>query len=314
MRFNKQVSVFLVCLMIAVVFWILLSLSNNYPASITFPVSFKHLPKKKVVVNELPQSITLNLSTSGFSILSYYLIGKKDSISIDVSSAMRSSGPFSDALAIPTRKFLPDFKRQLGEDVEITGFSPDTVLLMFMDQVSKRVPVRPDLSFSLVPQFDTVKAPFTIPDSVTISGPPSAIRKIRSIKTVPLVLNGVNASVDQHIAMQQLPLVEVEPATVHLHLPVEKFTEGQQTVDIHPMDVPDGYTLRTFPDKVRIRYQVGLSNYSSITSDQFDVVVNAGMLPNARLNFLPLKLVSKPGTIRSVLMEPMEVEYMLKKK
>ena len=91
MRFNKQVSVFLVCLMIAVVFWILLSLSNNYPASIAFPVSFKHPPKKKVVVNELPQSITLNLSTSGFSILSYYLLGKKDSISIDVSSAMRSS-------------------------------------------------------------------------------------------------------------------------------------------------------------------------------------------------------------------------------
>ena len=149
MLFNKQVTVFLVCLSISLVFWLLQALSSSYPATIVFPVHYHHLPVKKVIVNELPAQITVDLKTTGFRIIYYSFEKEKEPIDIDVSSGMTASGVFRDAVTIPTRNFEEDFLRQLGSDVEFVSFHPDSIVLMFTDKVSKRVPVLPEVNFSL---------------------------------------------------------------------------------------------------------------------------------------------------------------------
>ncbi len=314
MRFNKQVSVFLVCFIIAAVFWILLALSRNYPSTLTFPVKYSNLPKKKVIVNELPESITLQLNASGFDILSYQFSSNQKPILIDVVAGMRSSGPYTDALAVPTRKFLNDFTHQLGKDIEIIGFSPDSIVLMFSDRVSKKVRIIPDVIFNLDRQFDTLTSPYTSPDSVMISGPPSAIRKIRSLKTSPLQFPSLHAPINQEVELQLPPMVEAESATVRLHIDVEEFTEGQQSINVHSFNVPAGYSLRIFPEKVDVRYQVALSKFKSVSADQFEVVVDAGSLPKSTINLLPLRLVSSPPGVRMISLSPAEVEFILRKK
>ncbi|MFM7725350.1 MAG: hypothetical protein ACKO7B_01495, partial [Flavobacteriales bacterium] len=98
---NRQVTVLLVCFLIAIVFWLLLALSSDYSTTITVLVQYKNMPTQKVVVNELPDKVAVQLRTSGFSILGFQSGRKPDGVTIDVSSGLSNSGTLPDVLAIP---------------------------------------------------------------------------------------------------------------------------------------------------------------------------------------------------------------------
>jgi YbbR domain-containing protein len=196
----------------------------------------------------------------------------------------------------------------------VSGFRPDSIVLLFSDRISKRVPVLPLADFTLKRQFDTLSGPVTVPDSVTLSGPPSVIRKVRMVRTQPVKLGELQYSIDSAVALQPVALAETSPSKVRLRIPVEKFTEGIQEVAVSAVNVPSGFQLKMFPEKVKVRYQVSLSSYASVTSDQFEVVVDAGRAPVTEGNLLPLRIVSHPASIRSMSVEPAEVEFIFRKK
>ncbi|MFM2208127.1 MAG: hypothetical protein RL213_2102 [Bacteroidota bacterium] len=314
MVLNRQVTVFLVCLLIAIVFWLLQSLSDVYPATIGFPVRYSGLPERKVVVNELPARIALDLRTTGFRILYYRFFKSPDPVEIDVSSGIASTGVSSDVLVVPTRYFLQDFNSQLGEEIQVTGFRPDSIVLMFNDRVSKRVPVLTRTAFSLRRQYDTLAGPTAFPDSVTVSGPPSAVRNIARVYTHPADFGELQSSVDTPVVLQPVPLVDIEPSEVRVSIKVEKFTEGIFEVDVHPVNVPAGFVLKTFPDQVKVRYQASLSVFSTVDKEQFEVVADASSANGSGLNMLPLRVVTQPAGVRSVVVEPLEVEFLLRRK
>ena len=180
---NRKIYIILVCFFIASVFWLLIALSRNYSATISLPVTYSNFPSRKVIVNDLPDKVAVKINTSGFKIIALSLRKSEDAVNIDIAQGLSNTGSLSDALAIPTRYFLQDFTLSLGVNIDISGFAPDSIVFLFKDKVSKKVPVRLNLSFTLEKQFDTVGVPGTIPDSVIVSGPPSHISKIKEIVT-----------------------------------------------------------------------------------------------------------------------------------
>lgn len=311
---NRQVTVLLVCFLIAIVFWLLLALSSDYSTTITVPVQYKNMPTQKVVVNELPDKVAVQLRTSGFSILGFQSGRKPDGVTIDVSSGLSNSGTLPDVLAIPTRYFLQDFTRSLGEEVSITGFRPDSIVLLFKDRITRKVPVMLDLKFTLFRQFDTVATPFSIPDSVELSGPPSIISRLSSVSTQPVRLDNLKQSVFQPVGLVLPPLVTSNTPKVKVNIPVEEFTEGRLDVPISYSSVPSGYVLKVFPENARVRYQVPLSKFNSIEPKMFEVVVDASGLPSPEMTVLPLRLTMTPEEARNFMVDPSEVEFILRKK
>src|SRR3954463_11072911 len=121
-KINKRFYVILICFFISAVFWILIALSQVYPASVVYPVNYVNLPGKKVVMNDLPTHIAVNVRATGFKILSYGFSKVKESVEVDVAANMNTSSVSNDFLALPTRSFVNDFAKELGKEVEITGF------------------------------------------------------------------------------------------------------------------------------------------------------------------------------------------------
>jgi hypothetical protein len=314
MLVNRRLTVFLGCLLIATLFWLSLSLSDIYSATMTFPVRYTHLPEKKVITNDLPAEISVDMRTTGYRILHYAFTSSPAPVEIDVTAGLSSSGVNSDVVVVPARNFLRDFSRQLGDEVQVTGLRPDSIVLMFEERIYRKVPVRPDFHFDLRRQFDTVSGPVVFPDSATVSGPPSAIAKIHEIKTATVRISDLQRPVDTTVVLRKPPLIDLVPHAVRLKLQVEKFTEGLVKVSVTPVNVPVGYEMRTFPDQVMVRYQAALSGFSSVTGDQFEVAVDAQRISGSELNILPLTLIDQPPNVRSVTLEPAEVEFILKKK
>ncbi len=315
LKLKRRLSVIMVCFFIATVFWLLISLSHDYPTSLTFPIVYRNLPGKKVVVNELPEQITLQVKTSGFKILSYDFQKQKKAIEIDVASKIKSNEQFlGDVLAIPTVSFSTDFSRQLGNEITILSFEPDSIVFNFSDRIVKRLPVRLNATFVFEKQYDSSGHTLLQPDSINVSGPPSVIENMNFVETEKLQIEDVKSSIHRTVKLVPNKLLTFATDIVTIKVPVEKFTEGRTEVPVHPMNVDPGYSLKTFPDKIMVRYQVALSRYNDVDAGQFDAVVDGAKLVDQNPAKIPVQLMTAPSYIRAIFIEPEKVDYILRKR
>src|SRR6188768_1769313 len=138
LKFNKRVQVILICFFVSLIFWFLIAMSKTYTDKFIFPVNYINFPDQRIVVNDLPKSITLMIKTSGFRILAYRFTSTKEPVVIDVAASLKGNlDPKNDLIAVPSASLSDDFVQQLGNDYSITGFAPDSILFTFSNKASK---------------------------------------------------------------------------------------------------------------------------------------------------------------------------------
>jgi len=289
-------------------------MSKTYTDKFIFPVNYINFPDQRIVVNDLPKSITLMIKTSGFRILAYRFTSTKEPVVIDVAASLKGNlDPKNDLIAVPSASLSDDFILQLGNDYSITGFAPDSILFTFSNKASKRVPVLLQSVITFNKQHDTTGSVLLDPDSVTITGPSASIADVNFVKTELLQLSNLKSSVRQKVGLEKTHLVTSAVDHVTVLIPVEKFTEGSMEVPVHAINVQPGFVLKTFPDKVKVRYKVSLSQYNEVRAEMFDAVVDASGLPDDRTRQLKVKLETAPHFIRTVIIEPEKTDYILRK-
>ncbi len=275
---------------------------------------YYNLPGQKVIVNDLPETITLNVKTSGFNILSYHFSKKKKPVEIDVDAKIGSSlSQSTDVLILPTNTFSGDFNGQLGNDISIVNFIPDSIVFNFSYKSVKRVPVKPDIHITFEKQYDSTGSFITEPDSVYVSGPGSLIGKINFITTEQVNLEKVKEQISKKVRLKADKLLSLSDTMVKLTLPVEKFTEENLEIPVTAIHVQTGYSLKTFPDKIIVRYQVALSKYNQVTPFLFEAVVDASKSEEQKTNKMSVQLVKVPSFVRAASISPERVDYILRK-
>lgn len=312
-RINKRLYVVLLCFFISAIFWLLIALSHDYPTTLIFPVQYVNLPGKKVVMNDLPAKIAVQLKASGFKIMLFGFKAEQDPVQVDVSSSLRTSLIHTDVLSLPTQSFLLDFSRKLGKEITITGFQPDSIVFNFSDLITKKVPVVPAYTATFEKQYDSTGVAFVNPREIDVSGPPSIISELQSVSTESIKLENLKGTVKQKVKLIRNKLLSYNVNEVELTLQVEKFTEGSVEIEIHPVNKTTGYSLKTFPDKVKVRYLVSLSAYNNVDPSMFDAVVDASEMEKKNLTKLKVQLMTSPSYVRITMIEPEKVDYILRK-
>ncbi len=313
-RISRRLYIVLICFFIATVFWLLLALSRDYPATVTFPIVYTNLPGRKVIVNDLPDSISLQIKATGFRILAYNFIKTRKPLEIDVLSRLKSGRMMqNEVLAVPTRVFSADFARQFGPEISVFGYQPDSIVFYFSDLITRKVPVHLNMNIQFDKQYDYSDDISLSPDSIEVSGPPSIVNSLTQVETEEIQLSGVKANVIKNVGVKTNKLLSFNIDKIDVNVPVEKFTEGTMSVRIEAINVQTGYSLKTFPDKVNIRYMVALSKYNDVKDQMFEVVVNGEMLSAMHPEKLKVELVKNPSFVRGVILEPEGVDYILRK-
>ncbi|REK32329.1 MAG: YbbR-like domain-containing protein [Bacteroidetes bacterium] len=314
LRLDRRLTIVLVCFFISTIFWLLIALTHEYNSQISFPVVYKNLPGKKVIINELPDSMTLQIRTNGFRLLSYEFSSRRKSIEVDVASRMAGTlGANNEVLALPSKTFTADFSRQFGPEVSITGFFPDSIVFYFSEKISKRLPVKVNLKLEMDKQHSATGRTQVIPDTVEVSGPPSVIQKLKYVETDQVNLENVRASVELSMPLAKNRLLTYNTGQVQVKVPIEKFTESSIEARVRAVNVPAGYTMKTFPDKVTIRYQVALSKFNDIKDYNFDVIVNAESITKLNPSKVKAELVVFPEMVKITGIEPDMLDYILRK-
>ena len=95
---------------------------------------------------------------------------------------------------------------------------------------------------------------------------------------------------------------------------VDIYAEKSVEVPIRGINFPPDKVLRTFPSKVQVTFQVGLSHFKSITSEDFFIGVTYESLLNNKGEKCPVNLKSIPRYVNHVRLNPKEVDYLIEQR
>lgn len=290
-----------------------MSLSKEYNVSLSFPVTYINLPADKVIASNLPESIEFEISADGYSLLEYKFKHARQSVTIDMKDF--KSLPTKNQYYFLTNSRIDKMLSQFKNEVSILKISPDTIFLNFNKKVTRRVRVIARLHLNFESQYQQTDSVELTPAFIDISGAADVIGKINFVETVPVTLKNVTRPVSVKLSIQKTPglkFVELSPDAVHAKVKVAKFTEGSLQLPVEVENLPHGYGLKTFPDKVTIKYNVSFDNYEKISPVEFRASIDYMKIePGSKK--LKIQLVKYPSEIRSIKIIPEKVEYIIRK-
>lgn len=315
-QLNRKLVTFIICVVIATGFWLLSALSKQYTGRVLIPVRYHHPPKDKVISNQLVDTIEVEVRTSGFRLLMYEFTIINEPVWIDMRklSRTRKDGYYY----IATNQRLDYFSDQLGPGTTITRVIPDTIYFNFNKKVSKKVPVRlhPQSQITFRDAYQLEDSIDIEPQMITVSGAPSVIKKLQYVNTEKLVLKDVEDDVSRRLRIDPAinrNLVDLSQKTVTVSMQVARFTEGSLELPVEVINLPPDYSIRTFPDKVTVKYQVPLSEFENIKPQMFAVIADYGKIRKEQGTRLKVELVKYPPSIKHVRVIPERVEFIIRK-
>jgi YbbR domain-containing protein len=307
---RNQLYVFLICLLIAVFIWLSLKLTQNYTTSLKYQVQYLNLPDNQIVVKKPPSTISLQIRGKGTQLLRAKLEQNRNPLKIDLSNIQLTPTPTGMKTEMPTIWFLSQFARQSKHYDKLIDINPDTLVFRFEKRVFKKVPVQAQYQFELARQVWMRQPVRVSPDSIVVSGTSEILSTINEIETKPHdfgILSGAT-SMKLPLLKPDFDHLRLEPDSVLIRLPAEKFTEVVMAVPVS-VDAPDSLTVRVFPHDVKITFKVSLADYGKVRPELFHVAAN--YKTRSENNLLKVYLLRKPAFIELVSVAPREVEYLL---
>ncbi len=315
-RLNRQFYVFLACLLVSVFIWLLMALSRNYTTFVRFPVRYENLPEDKVVVNDLPPSIKLEINSHGFDLLSYKFFHREKKLQVDVGKLKYRER--ADHSYLPTQELIGDLTEQFNDQTKILKVHPDTLKVVYGDKMTRMVPVRPVTDLDLRKQFRVSGDIEVEPPRVEVKGPVSLVDSLQTVRTEVLSLSGLDKIVTREVSLarERYPgKMTFEPARVQLTIPVDEFTERSISIPVKVREETKGMELKTYPDSVDVSFQVGFRSYNKVEKNMFRAVVDIPKDPEKlrELSKLKVKLTDHPAFVEDVRWEPESVEFIIHK-
>ncbi|MDP2334955.1 MAG: hypothetical protein Q8N05_00605 [Bacteroidota bacterium] len=309
---DKRVAAYLVCIAIATGFWFLNALSKTYTVDIIAPVSYVNFPNNKTLANNLPEKFELTIKSYGFTILrrklSFLFVPLEFNVNDLTSNRMVDS--HRSSYTFPSRQFLSKLSYQLSNDLEILNMSPDTLVFKFDKLGQKHIKVKPVVQVNLKKQYQISGEIKTVPDSVLVNGPQSVLDNLHFVLTEKKQFHQVDRSILEEIKIKPVKELYFEPQSVKMNIPVEEYTEAQQSVPVVLVRKPADVNVKLFPAKVKITFQVGLNRFSEIHPEDFKLTVSYTDIQKGKQR-LKITAESSPDYLYDLKITPEELEYLI---
>lgn len=314
MKNNRKLIIYLVCVCISTIFWFLNALNKQYSVELTFPVKYINWPANKILINKPSDHFVLKVNSFGFTILRYKLSLAFSPLVFNVNEFTEGKLALTERseYAIPTRPLIHRLSEQVSNELNITDIHPDTLIFLFDKVTSRKVKVKPNVSFELKQQHFLNDAITTIPDSVLVSGPESILDTLSFVSTTDQHYKDVHQTIRQNIPLKASKNLILGTSRVLLEIPVEEFTEKQITVPVTVRDLPQGMRVNLFPDKVNVSFMIALSRFKEVKPGDFKVSVSSQDILNNK-DLLRLSIDSQPPFAHSVVLVPEQIEYLIEK-
>lgn len=305
---RRRISMFFICLGVALAAWLFFALSNSYVYQARTLVRFVNFPQNKAFHSLQSDTVKLQIEGTGWQLLFSKLRISPQSIDIDLKDLNKQTFiNLSDQLGY--------INQQFSSTQKIVYIQPDTLYFDFSSRAIKKVPVElvGDLQFQK--QYGISDSVTIRPAYVTITGPKEDLSKIRVWKTDSLNVKNVSGKISKRVPFKRPSManINIYPSYAEVSVPVDEFTEKTVEVSIKVANNRNYRDINLLPEKVKITFMTALSNYSKIDRDYFEATVDLDNWTERSYKQLPVILTRFPGFCKLVKIEPQAVDFIIQK-
>ena len=305
---------FSIFLLISVFIWLLNALSKDYTSEIEYPLIYNDFPEERVIVGEPPGHLDLRINAAGYALLRYKLFRKPVPISFKVSAlTLNRPGQDSSRAYILTRYLKDQVARQLPSELQLLEIKPDTLHFQFARKISHKLRIVPDFVFEVDQQFTTKEGIILDPDSVLVTGPDVVLDTLHLVRTVRSDLGLLTKNYSDKVRLMKLKGLEYSVSRVNCFIELEKFTEVQLSIPVEVLNLPDTLSLQTFPSRIKLTCNVGLSKYDRIEGNLFRAVVDYSSI-DEQTRELDVRIQNVPVYLLSYEYYPKSVEFLVSRR
>lgn len=303
---NKELLTFLVFVAISYIFWLMMTLNENYEREITVPFTITGVPDNVVLLDDEAVNVGVTIDDKGWMLMGYRYGDMLKPVKVDFKTYRKGTSTIS----ISSEEILRLVTQQLAASSKVTAINPEQVQYYYNYGTSKRVPVRyrgkvepGGLSF--------VSKVLYSPDSVDVYTIEEKIDSINIIYTEVLNYTNFEDTLTITATLEQPVGVKCSPAQMELTFITDILTEATVAdVPISAVNVPEGKSLRTFPSKVSVSFVAGMSVVKRLKASDFTVIVDYADIISGSER-CRLYLTSYPSDITRVGLAFSQVDYLI---
>jgi hypothetical protein len=307
-KLNERASIFFFCLVLATFFWFLSSLSKQYTTTLTIPIEYTSFNKNFILVEKPIEFIEIQVSGSGFELLGEQMSLNRNALDVNLQMARRLG---KNRFGIATSKLQNEVYKYLDKDIRFERITSDSIIFKTDQRVVRKLKVIPDLDISFESSYNLMGEVSVQPEYVEVSGPKGYLDSLEFLTTKKLKEEDVNDSLQLTYDFgsdKRFFNVNIVPEEVSLLVPVDKFTE--KTFEV-PITWSGKFSIRTFPNKVKVIFLVPLSNYEQLTEREIiaKVDVDSDLKEKKKLK---VAIKGVPHFAKLLRIEPEKVEFIIK--
>lgn len=305
---RRRLSVFFTCLVLAFLAWVLTILSNPTPYKVRLVVSFVNPPVRHAFRSLQSDTVEAIVQGNGWNMLFSKINLEDNKISVSLKNLESRN-------YVLLSSQLKEINEKRSPNQQIISFAPDTLYFDFAMRAVKKVPVRLQYNLTFKRQFIISDNISIKPDYITITGPAESIAKIKYWKTDSLTERDVEDPIDENVGLQPVSEsnMNIYPKSVRVHVPVSEFTEKTIEVPVKLINNKSYYSVKIFPQKVKVTFTVALTKYTNTDEHYFEAVADLQLWQEHGYKQLPVKLTRFPGFCRLVSVVPANLDFIVKK-
>ena len=313
-KFNIKTTVFLICLLISLLIWFLIKLTEQYSTEVQYPVKFINIPEGKILTNKVDSLVKFGIEERGFDLIGLKWFTRKRPFEIDLNKLGLKKQGDKYIACLNTSQWAQEITRKLNVEGNLKYVFPDTIFFRFENRYSKKIPVKSDISVSCKKQYFVYDSVRLNPDSVIITGLKSIIDTISFIKTVSKKYSETDQTVDEKIALSKnfvSKQISLNKEEINIYIPVEKYTESEIEIPVTLKNKKDNLRIKLFPDRVKVFFMIALKDFNKISSENFSCSVDLSEIIENKDKKLRVILDSSPKFCKIIRIEPPEIDCLI---
>lgn len=298
---GRNVILYLLCVCVAFMFWVFLSLDNEVQRDYEIPVEIDNVPDSVVIIGNVPRTINAMVQAKGSQLLRFWG-GHTPVMKLKFPDYTTPDHTFE----LSKMKIDSRLREYFGQAVQIVSFRPDSIFASFTTSPGKVLPLK--INLTVTPSLQSIISGkiTTNFDSVRVYSTSPVPNGLKQIETEPVTGTDLTDTTGFDLKVKQLPGMRIIPARVKVTVPVEPLISKRRTVAIEVKNLPEGSQLVTFPSMVEVSYLVPMSAYND--DYPIRVTIDASTLDLTKSK-TPVKPSLIPDNYHNVMLHPDSVEY-----
>ena len=305
---RRRISLFFLCLLLAVGAWLFFALSNRYVYQVQTLVRFVDLPENRAFHPLQSDTIRLQVEGTGWQLLFSKLRINPQSVNIELKELRRQT-------FIELSDQIQKINNLVGSTQKVVYIHPDTLYFDFSSSTVKKIPVILKQNIQFKEQFGISDSVQINPAFVTITGPVKELANIKNWETEQLSLNKVSENVNLKINLKRPSKanITIHPGMVDLRLNIDEFTEKVIEIPVKILNNKEFRNVKLLPDKVKVTVLTALSNYPETDKSDFELSVDLNNWKEKGYNQLPVRIVRIPEYSRILKVEPQTLDFIIQR-